>query len=76
MAKNEQNEGPDAKSAAANYSKFMGIAVQMLVIIGIFTFAGYKIDEAAAHTTKWVTAVMSLVGVFIALFIIIRSVKS
>lgn len=76
MEKNEQNEDSGAKSTVANYGKFMGIAVQMLVIIGIFTFAGYKIDEAAAHTTKWVTAVMSLVGVFISLFIIIRSLKS
>jgi len=48
----------------------------MLAIIGIFTFAGYKIDESAGHATKWVTAVMSLIGVFISLFIIIRSIKN
>jgi hypothetical protein len=76
MSKNEQNSGPDANNPATNYGKFIGIAFQMLAIIGIFTFAGYKIDEAADHATKWVTAVLSLVGVFISLFIIIRSLKS
>jgi F0F1-type ATP synthase assembly protein I len=75
MAKNEQNTGPDANNTTTNYGKFIGIAFQMLAIIGLFTFAGYKIDESAGHDTKWVTAVMSLVGVFISLFIIIRSVK-
>ncbi|MES2376247.1 MAG: AtpZ/AtpI family protein [Bacteroidota bacterium] len=76
MSKNQQNNGPDADNTGTNYGKFIGIAFQMLAIIGIFTFAGYKIDEAAAHATKWVTAVLSLVGVFISLFIIIRSLKS
>jgi F0F1-type ATP synthase assembly protein I len=76
MSKNEQHTGPDANDTSTNYGKFISIAFQMLAIIGIFTFAGYKIDEAAAHATKWVTAVMSLLGVFISLFIIIRSLKS
>jgi F0F1-type ATP synthase assembly protein I len=76
MEKNEQNTGPGANNTGTNYGKFIGIAFQMLAIIGLFTFAGYKIDESTGHTTKWVTAVMSLVGVFISLFIIIRSVKN
>jgi hypothetical protein len=76
MEKNEQNNGPDADNTGSNYGKFISIAFQMLAIIGIFTFAGYKIDEGAGHATKWVTAVMSLTGVFIALFIVIRSLKS
>ena len=42
----------------------------------ILSYEGYKIDEAAAHSTKWVTAAMSLAGVFISLYIVIRSVKS
>jgi CHASE1-domain containing sensor protein len=48
----------------------------MIIIIGIFTFAGYKIDESAQHDTKWVTALLALAGVFISLFIVIRSVKN
>ncbi|RYU90341.1 AtpZ/AtpI family protein [Mucilaginibacter terrigena] len=80
MAKNEQ---PDDKETvkevgkeASAYAKYTGLAFQMIVIIGIFAFAGYKIDEGAHHTTKWVTAALSLAGVFISLFIVIRSVKN
>jgi len=76
MLKNQPDNGDDNKDTVTNYAKFMGIAFQMLAIIGIFTFAGYKIDESAGHATKWVTAVMSLIGVFISLFIIIRSIKN
>jgi len=76
MAKDEQKEDNDNDSEASNLAKFSGIAVQMVVIIGIFTFAGYKIDEAGHHNVKWVTAALSLIGVFISLYIVIRSVKS
>jgi hypothetical protein len=75
MSKNEQNNGPDANTGTNNL-KFVGVAFQMLAIIGIFTFAGYKIDESTNHATKWVTAVLALTGVFIALFIVIRSLKN
>jgi hypothetical protein len=47
----------------------------MIVIIGIFTYAGYKIDQAGNHHVKWATAALSLVGVFISLYVVIRSVK-
>lgn len=76
MAKTEQDNGAGNKNAVTNYARFMGMAFQMLVIIGLFTFAGYKIDQSAGHDTKWVTATLALVGVFIALFIVIRSIKN
>ena len=76
MSKNEQNTNPDNNRPMNNYAIFSGFAFQMMVIIGGFAYAGYKIDESAGHTTKWVTAAMSLAGVFISLFIVIRSVKN
>ncbi|WP_114941688.1 AtpZ/AtpI family protein [Mucilaginibacter endophyticus] len=75
MPKNEQNN-EDAGKQVSNYAKFTGIAFQMIAIIGICAFAGYKIDESAGHEVKWVTAALSLAGVFIALFLVIRSVKN
>ena len=72
MSKNEQNIGND-KSALA---KFTGIAFQMVAVIGVFAFAGYKIDQAAGHQTKWATAILALIGVFISLYIVIKSIKS
>jgi hypothetical protein len=73
MVKNEQdNIGKEGSS----YAKFTGLAFQMIAIIGIMAYAGYKIDASAGHQTKWVTAAMSRAGVFLSLYLIIRSVKS
>ncbi|TSJ38677.1 AtpZ/AtpI family protein [Mucilaginibacter corticis] len=76
MAENEPNNGDSSKDAVTNYAKFVGVAFQMLAIIGVFTYVGYKIDQSAGHATKWVTAVLSVAGVFISLFIVIRSIKN
>jgi hypothetical protein len=74
MLKNEPNNNPD--KGFNNYAKFTGIAFQMIAVIGIFTYAGYKIDEAAHHTTKWFTAILSLTGVLVSIYIIIKSLKN
>jgi F0F1-type ATP synthase assembly protein I len=75
MAENEP-QGNNKEGKAVNaYAKYTGLAFQMIAIIGVFAFAGYKIDEAAHHDTKWVTAALSLAGVFVSLIIVIRSVR-
>ncbi|TFF40757.1 AtpZ/AtpI family protein [Mucilaginibacter psychrotolerans] len=74
MAKNEPERLDKRAKEAGSYAKYMGLAFQMIAIIGIFTFAGYKIDESAGHTTKWVTAALSLAGVFASLYLVIRTV--
>jgi hypothetical protein len=58
-----------------NLAKFSGIGFQMIAVIGLFAYAGYKIDQHAAHKTQWVTAILSLIGVFIAMYIVIKSLK-
>ncbi len=74
MAKEKKNdEGDDG--GGSDYLKFTGMGFQMLAVIGICTFVGYKIDESGHHSVKWVTAVLSLTGVFISLYLVIRSVK-
>jgi hypothetical protein len=72
----DKNEPDKVESTGSGYLKYSGIGVQMIVIIGLFTYAGYKIDESANHQTKWVTAILSLTGVFVSLYIIIKSVKN
>lgn len=73
MAKNKQDKNEDNPLNA--YVKYSGLGFQMIAIIGAFAFAGYKIDEAAHHQVKWVTAALSLIGVFISLYIVIVSLK-
>ena len=74
MAKDDKKE--DNGNEPGNIAKFSGIAFQMAAIIGIFTFAGYKIDENAKHDVQWVTATLALIGVFISLYLVIRALKS
>jgi hypothetical protein len=76
MIENEQKESSDNRKETSALAKFTGIAFQMIAIIGIFTYAGYRIDIAANHQVKWVTAALSLTGVFISLYVVIRSIKS
>lgn len=76
MDKDEQKENGDGNKQAGSIAKFTGIAFQMIAIIGVFSFAGYKIDEAANHNIKWVTATLSLTGVFISLYVVIKSIKN
>ncbi|ASU32855.1 AtpZ/AtpI family protein [Mucilaginibacter xinganensis] len=71
MAKDEQN----GNKGMSNYAKFTGIAFQMIAIIGVFTYAGYRLDESAQHTTKWLTAALSLLGVLLSIYIVIKSLK-
>ena len=59
-----------------DYIKYSGLGFQMIVIIGLFTFAGYKTDQHLHHEVQWVTAVLALAGVFISLYIVFKSFKS
>ncbi len=73
MPKNEEDENESRPMNA--YVKYSTMGFQMVAIIGIFTFAGYKIDQSANHQVKWVTATLSLIGVFISLYVVIVSLK-
>jgi len=72
MAENEQNNGGRGSSIA----KFTGLAFQMIAIIGVFAYAGTRIDKAANHSVQWATAVLALIGVFISLYIVFKSLKN
>ncbi len=45
------------------YAKYTGLAFQMLAIIGLFSFIGYKIDECRQSDTLLFTAIFGLIGV-------------
>ena len=75
MTNDKQNNNSEDKPANS-YLKFTGLGFQMIAIIGVFTFIGYKIDESFNHSTKWITAILSLFGVFASLYIVFKSLKS
>jgi hypothetical protein len=74
MPKDEKEQ--DGNDGMNSYVKYSALGFQMIAIIGIFAFAGYKIDAAEHHSVQWATAALSLLGVFISLYIVIRSIKS
>ena len=74
MPKNEPNEN-GGKPPLNDYVKYTGMGFQMIAIIGVFTYIGYRIDLSAQHQTKWVTAVLALIGVFISLYVVISSLR-
>jgi hypothetical protein len=72
----QENKSIDKrKGMMNNYVQYSAMGFQMFVIIGIFTYAGYKIDEDRQAETPLATAFLSLIGVFIALYFIIRSIR-
>jgi hypothetical protein len=47
----------------------------MIVVIGLFAYLGYKIDAARESDTPIWTAFLSLAGVLISLYLVIRAVS-
>jgi ATP synthase protein I len=72
----DKNNSDNNENSTNGYLKYSGMAMQMIVIIGVFAYAGYKIDDSARHATRWVTAILSLIGVFIAMYVVIKSLKN
>ncbi|MFO7756032.1 MAG: AtpZ/AtpI family protein [Bacteroidales bacterium] len=64
-----QKEKPPKKdSDLKSYARYSGIAFQMIIIIGGMTFAGVKLDERRGGETPVFTIILSLLGVFAALY--------
>ncbi len=68
------NEEKDKSSAT--YVKYTSMGFQMLVIIGVFAFAGNKIDHYRGSKTPLFTALLSLIGVVISLYQVIRQLNA
>lgn len=68
----ENNAKNKEEKLGNDLGKYMGMAFQMLAIIAIFTFIGYKLDAHYQNKQHVFTAALSLVGVLLALFQVIR----
>lgn len=61
-------------SSLGNYAYYTGVGFQMLAIIGVFTYIGYRIDKSRDAGSPIFTAVFALVGVCISIYTVIKSV--
>ena len=73
MKKNEKSSKKQNNSLN-QYARFSSIAIQMGVIIGVSVWGGRKLDAKLNLNKPYLTIVLSLVGVALALYLIIREV--
>ena len=69
--KPQPDSNPDRLRAVARYS---GIGAQMAATIGLSTWAGYWLDKHYQTQTPWFTLGLMLLGLFAALYNVIRAV--
>ena len=72
----EKKKPQEEKPLPNDYLKYSGIGFQMIVIIGVFTYAGYQLDLNQQTKTPIYTGLSSLLGVIISLYVIIKGLKS
>ena len=66
--KNQQNKG------IRDFTRYSGMAFQMLGIILVTTWGGVKLDKIISWETPVFTIVLSLLGVFAAIYVVIKDV--
>ncbi|MBR7948697.1 AtpZ/AtpI family protein [Microvirga sp. STR05] len=57
-----------------NFGRFMGVGFQMLATIGLSTWLGIWLDGRFS-SGPWGTVVLTLAGVFVAMYLVIREVS-
>jgi len=74
LKKDDMNDGKDTNNLS-KYAYYSGLGFQMIAIIGVFAFVGYKVDEHMENQKPICTAILSLLGVCLSLYSIIKSVS-
>lgn len=71
----KENNQEEKKKPLKNWMYFSGIALQMLIIIGGSVWLGIYLDNSQATSFPLFTVILSLLGVFVALYQVISSLK-
>jgi ATP synthase protein I len=69
----EKDKNAPQKTKA--YIRFSGLGLQMGAIIAVFTWLGTYLDDKQANKTPVWTIVLSLFGVFGAMYLVFKEVK-
>ncbi len=69
---NKKKKSSKTDDPIKSYARYTGIAIQMVVIIVVMTFAGVKLDSRRASDTPVFTLILSLLGVFAAIYVAIK----
>ena len=55
-----------------SFTRYSGMGFQMIIIILLFYWAGSKLDERAANEKPVYTAILTVLGVFAGLYIVLK----
>jgi F0F1-type ATP synthase assembly protein I len=65
----------DKKKQVNSFARYSSISFQMLATIGVFAFIGYKLDEYNHTKAPIYTAILSLLGVIISLYQVVKQLN-
>lgn len=68
--KKENNSGQH--SGLNDYIRYTGMGFQMLAVIGLFTWAGIKLDEKGSHGKPLFTALLAMLGVVVGIYSVLK----
>jgi len=71
-SQNQKNPKKPLNKGVENFARYSGIAFQMIGIILLTTLGGRKLDKLTGWETPVFTIILSLFGVFTAIYITIR----
>jgi F0F1-type ATP synthase assembly protein I len=67
---------PDQRKKSLNtFAKYTSISFQMIVVIGVFAFIGHKIDSYRGAKIPLFTAALSLLGVAVAMYQVVKQLN-
>ncbi|MEJ7557389.1 MAG: AtpZ/AtpI family protein [Pedobacter sp.] len=65
----------EKKKQVNSFARYSSISFQMLATIGVFAFLGYKLDEYNNTKAPIYTAILSLIGVIISLYQVVKQLN-
>ena len=68
----KKNQNDPENNGLRAFGKYSGLAVQMGVIIFLTTWGGIKLDKLAGFSKPVFTIILSLLGVFAAIWVAIK----
>jgi F0F1-type ATP synthase assembly protein I len=72
-SQSQNSKKKDGKESGLNsFVRYSGMGFQMVAIILLFYWAGSKLDERAGNEKPAFTAILSLLGVFAGLYIVLK----
>lgn len=75
MTEHRESKNQKRSNRIKNYARFSGVAFQMIIVIGLGSYMGVKLDNAYPNKYSLFTIVFSLMSVAIALYYVIRQVS-